>query len=141
MKKLPELEKRRVATEKTLARFRGKAFDWSQGVTCVHLARAHMRNMGHRPPGLPRFRSAFGAKRALAERKYGSVAGMLDSLLPRIAPARMLLGDICLVPGEDGLDAIFICASPRKVFGWREDATGLVVLDVRPEELTGAWRV
>ncbi len=138
---LPEMEKRRRATEATLARYRGKVFDWSKGITCVHLARTHMRNMGHRPPGLPRFRSALGAKKAMQERGWSSVTEMLDALLPRIAPAQMALGDLAVVPGDAGMDAIFICAGPRKVFGWREDAPALVVLDVSLDEMTGSWRV
>ena len=119
---LMELVRRRAATERTLARYRKKVFDWSKGITCVHLARAHLRNMGHKPETLPRFRSALGAKKALQERGFESVTGMLDSMLPRIAPAQMMLGDLAVVPGEGGLDAIFVCAGPLKVFGWREDA-------------------
>lgn len=141
MTRLPEGERRRVATEATLARYRGKEFDWGKGITCVHLARFHMRNMGHRPSAIPRFRSAHGAKGALKERGWTSVADMLDSMLPRIAPAHMLLGDLAIVPGAGGLDAVFICAGPRKVFGWREDAPELVVLDLSLDEVTGAWRV
>lgn len=136
-----ELERRRVATEKTLQRFRGKVFDWSKGITCVHLARAHLRNMGHRPETLPRFRSALSAKKALKERGWSSVADMLDSMMPRIAPAQMLLGDLAIVPGDAGLDAIFVCAGPLKVFGWREDHPKMVLLDIDLNELTGAWRV
>src|SRR5690606_24837107 len=74
LSKLPELERRRAAVEMTLARYRGKPFDWSRGITCVHLARAHLRNMGHKPPTVPRFRSALGAKRALKERGWNDVA-------------------------------------------------------------------
>jgi hypothetical protein len=138
---IPELVRRKAATEKTLQRYRGKAFDWAKGVTCVHLARAHLRNMGHKPPTIPRFRSALGAKKAMQERGWGSVSDMLDQLLVRIAPAQMVLGDLAVVPGDAGMDAILVCAGPRKVFGWREDAPVLVVLDVSMGEMTGAWRV
>lgn len=138
---MPPLERRRIATEKTLARYRGKVFDWQTGITCVHLARTQMRNMGHRPPGIPRFRSLLGARKALAERGWNGVSAMLDDLLPRIAPAQMLLGDLAAVPGVSGLEAIFICAGPRKVFGWREDVPELVVLDVPLGDLSASWRV
>ncbi len=141
MQKLPELERRRMATEQTLARYRGKVFDWSKGITCVHLARFHMRNMGHKVETLPRFRSAVGAKRSLSAKGYGSLGRLVDSKLPRIAPARMLLGDLAMVPGEQGLDALFVCAGPLKMFGWREDAPALVLLNVSLDELTAAWRV
>lgn len=138
---LPPLEKRRAATEKTLARYRHKAFDWQAGITCVHMARYQMRNMGHRPQGLPRFRSALGAKKALRERGWQSVTDMLDSMLPRIAPAQMLIGDLAAVPGDNGLDSIMICAGPQRLFGWHEDAEGIVVLGVRLDEVSAAWRV
>lgn len=141
MKKLPELERRRIATEKTLARYRDKEFDWSKGITCVHLARFHLRNMGHKVETLPRFRSALGAKRALSAKGYGSLGRLMDKKLAPIAPAKMMLGDLAMVPGEQGLDALFVCAGPLKLFGWREDAPKLVVLDVSLDELTAAWRV
>lgn len=136
-----ELLRRKEATEKTLARYRGKAFDWSTGITCVHLARAQMRAMGHRPPTLPRFRSMLGAKKAMAERGWANVTEMLDSMLPRIAPAQMLLGDIAALPDAEGLGSLMVCAGPHKLMGWREDAAELVVLDVTLDELAGAWRV
>lgn len=136
-----ELERRRVATEKTLKRFRGKVFAWNTGVHCVRLFHQHLKNMGRKPPSLPRVRSPLGAKRALKERGWENVEAMLDSMLERIAPAEMMLGDVAIVPGDAGLDAIFVCAGPLKVFGWREDAPALVLLDIGLDELTGAWRV
>lgn len=138
---LPELATRQQATQATLDRFRGKTFDWSAGITCVHLARTHLRNMGHRPPGLPRFRSALAAKKAMKERGWASVSDMLDSMLPRIAPAQMLLGDLAVVEGDAGMDSIMVCAGPLRVFGWREDHPGLVVLGVTMDEISGAWRL
>jgi len=137
-----ELERRRVATEKTLKRYRKKVFDWSRGITCVHLARFHLRAMGHRPETLPRIRSALAAKRALKARGWESVEQMLDSMLPRIAPAQMMLGDLTVLPSEDGLSAIFVCAGPQKAFGWAEEQPELAVVDVQNlDGLRGAWRV
>lgn len=135
-----ELERRRAATEETLARYRNKVFDWSKGVTCVHLARFHLRNMGHRPPTLPRFRSALGAKRALTERGWESVEHMLDTMLPRIAPAQMMLGDLATVPGQDGLDCILVSAGPLKLMGWHPETGEFVLYDDGISEVTGAWR-
>ena len=134
------LIQRRDATTRTLNRFRGVNFDWS-GVTCAHLAHAHLSEMGHDVPNIPQFDTALGAARALQSLGWDSVSDMLDSLLPRIAPASMLLGDLALIKGAGGLDAIFICAGPLKVFGWRDDTPELVLLDVSLDELQGAWRV
>lgn len=139
--RFPELEKRRWATQKTLDRYRDKAFDWATGITCVHLARYHLRKMGHRPPGMPRFRSPLAAKRAMKERGWASVTAMLDSMLEPIAPAQMLLGDLATVEGDAGFDAVFVCAGPRRLFGWREDESGAVMLEVPFDEIKGAWRV
>lgn len=135
-----ELERRRVATEKTLKRYRGKVFDWSKGVTCVHLARFHLRNMGHKPETLPRFRSALSAKKALKERGWESVEAMLDSMMPRIAPAQMLLGDLAVVPGQEGLDCILVSAGPLKLMGWHPETGEFVLYDGGLDEVTGAWR-
>jgi hypothetical protein len=138
----PELIRRKEATEATMARYRHKAFDWSKGITCVHLARCQMRQMGHKPPTLPRFRSMLGAKQALKERGWGTVEDMLTDILgPPIPPARMLLGDLAVAASEEGLGSIMVCAGPHKLMGWREDAPELVMLDVQLDELSGAWRL
>ncbi len=130
--------RRQGALDKTLSRYRGRAFAW--GVTdCAKFARFHLRAMGHRPPTVPRYRSALGAKRALAKTGHGTLAGLLDSFLPRITPAYRLIGDIVLVEGGDGLDALMIVVSGRKLLGFHEDAEGLQVLN--PEvPLIGVWR-
>ena len=137
---VPPLVRRKEATQRTLDRYRGVDFDWSS-VTCVHLAREHLIEMGHTVQEIPHFDTALGAARALQANGWDSVADMLDAHLERIAPASMLLGDLALIRGSAGLDAIFICAGPLKVFGWRDDAPDLVVLDVSFGELEGAWRV
>jgi hypothetical protein len=139
---MSEMIKRRDATKRTLERFRGVTFDWSSGVTCVHLAHAHLVEMGHNPPDIPEFNTAHGAAKALYERGWSDVADMLDSVLERRPGAAwMVLGDLALVKGADGLDAIFICAGPLKVFGWRDDEPELVLLDVGLDELEAAWKV
>jgi len=134
------LIQRRDATTRTLNRFRGSEFDWSQ-MTCVHLAHAHLSEMGYILPDIPDFDTALGAARALQEHGWNNVSDMLDEFMERIPPARMMLGDLALVEAAGGLDAIFICAGPLKVFGWREDTPELVLLDVSLDELQGAWRV
>ena len=138
---MSDLIRRKDATQKTFARFRGKVFDWSKAATCIHLFKTHAQNMGHKLPSVPRFRSAVGAKKALTEMGHESVMSLLDSMFPRIAPAEMHMGDVVLVEGDAGLDAIMVVAAPRKVFGWREDFAGLVMLDIEMDELAGAWRL
>jgi hypothetical protein len=136
----PVMVTRRDATQSTLNRYKGKVFSWEKGITCIHLFRFHMRNMGHKIKKVPRFRSEFGAKKALLQEGVTSVSGLLDKFLERIAPAQMLLGDIAVLPSEDGLEAVFICAGPRRFFGWREDHAETVMLEIDLNEISGSWR-
>ncbi|KLE32461.1 DUF6950 family protein [Aurantiacibacter luteus] len=138
---MKELEKRRVATEKTMARFRNREFDWRYQRTCAHLAFYQARQMGRRLPKVPRFRSAVGAKKALKTLGHDSLIGLLDAHLERIPPAMMRLGDLCAVPGTEGLDAVFVNVAAQKIAGWREDAPALVVLHVSLDEIEAAWRL
>jgi hypothetical protein len=137
---MSNLIKRRDATQQTLRHFNGVDFDWD-GVTCAHLAHYHLSQMGREVPDIPDFDTALSAARALKQMGWDSVEEMLDSMLERIAPAYMIVGDLALIKGAGGLDAIFICAGPLKVFGWREDAPDLVRLDVDLGQLQGAWRI
>src|SRR3546814_2176596 len=100
--KLPEPVRRKEATQAALDKFKGLPFDWSEGRHCVRLAHFHLRQMGRKPPTLPRIRSALAAKKALKERGWASVSDMLDSILVRIPPAMMQLGDVATVEGDQG---------------------------------------
>lgn len=137
---LPEPLRRQLASQATLDRWRGIAFDWRAGHHCVRLAHSHLKLMGHKPPTLPRIRSLLAAKRALVAHGWQDTADMLDSLLERVPPAAMQLGDIAVVPGADDLPAVFVCVGPRRLFGWSEQAEGAVVLEVSFDEISGAWR-
>lgn len=133
---------RERATRATLEKYRGKTFDWRTGTTCVHMFRFHLRQLGYRPPTMPRLRSALIAKREMQRRGWGGVEDLVDAMgLQRIAPAQMMLGDIATGPADEFFGAIGICAGPLKLLGWREDAADLVVLDTDFTQLTGAWRV
>jgi len=141
---LPELDRRREATQATLDKFRDTAFDWAEGRHCVRMAAYHLRQMGWRSPKLPtipRVRSALAAKKELQAHGFDSVGQWLDSILVRVPPAAMRLGDLAIVEGAEGLDAIFVCAGPRRLFGWREDQPTAVVLEVKFDEVQGSWRV
>jgi hypothetical protein len=98
--------------------------------------------MGHILPEIPAFDSPLAAAREMQARGWSSVADMLDEFLPRYeATAQMRLGDIGVIQGAGGLDAIFICAGPFKFFGWRDDAPDLVLLDTTLDEIEAAWKV
>jgi hypothetical protein len=139
-----ELVRRQAATTATMAKYRAAMFDWGKSVTCVHMARFHLRKMGHKPEPLPsRVRSAIGAKRALAERGWANTLDMLDAQpgLTRITPAMMWLGDLAVLESQDGFGAIFVCAGPQKLIGWLDAADSMLVVDVPLMHVDGAWRV
>lgn len=133
-----ELERRRIATQKTLDAWRGRTFDWATGSTCAHLAHDHLTNLGHDLPPMPAFTTSTGAIRALKERGWSTVEEMLDSLLEPIAPARMLVGDIGIIPGQDGLESIVI-STGFKMMAWHQDGRFVLSCD-GIEALQGAWR-
>ncbi|MDE0878931.1 MAG: hypothetical protein OSB00_09780 [Sphingomonas bacterium] len=138
-----DLEARRVATEAVVARFRGRPFSWTGRRTCVHLARAQMRALGHRPPAVPDMRSAASAVRALKATGHDRLIDLFDSLLPRIAPAAMVIGDLALMAGDALFDAIVVSAG-GKVIGYHGDALqrGLVNIEpIGPRPFIAAWRL
>jgi len=138
-----ELVRRAQATEKTAARFRSKPFSWDRSATCLHMVRFHLRNMGHPAPTVPRFRSPLAAKRALAATGHADLAALLDSLLPRIAPAAMLIGDIALMEGGGMFDAIVINAGTT-LFGYHDDFLDRGIMNIVAEgdrPFLGAWRL
>ncbi|MAM11648.1 MAG: hypothetical protein CML23_14550 [Rhizobiaceae bacterium] len=135
-----DLPRRAAATRKTLDKYRARPFDWRKRATCIHLARTHLRNMGHKPPAIPDFRSRVGARTALAGTGHADLAGLLDSLLPRIRAAEILVGDLVLIPGDDLFDCICVSAG-GKLLGWHpDDPSGIKPLHV-VGEILGAWRV
>lgn len=131
-----DLEQRQAALNRTIAKYRGRVLDF-KSADCVRMIRFHLLQMGHKPPPLPRYGSLIGAQRALREK--GGLIAILDTLLPRIAPARMLEGDIAVVGGEGG-EAGVICVG-YKYMGWHQDSAEAVNLVIDLANVTAAWRV
>jgi len=129
-----EMLRRQQALEKTLAKYRDKAIDFKT-VDCARAARFHLIQMGHKPPPMPKYQSLIGARRAAEQ--VGGLEALLDGLLPRIAPAAMWLGDIALLEGEGGIDAVMFNVG-GKLAGWHESAERMV--NVTALAVKGAWR-
>ncbi len=136
---------RAEATQKTFDKFKAKPFDWN-GATCSHVLRSHLRNMGKRPPKMPSFRSPIGAARALKEMGADDLAGLCRALgLVEIPPAMMVVGDIAILPGDEGrVDGIYaaiaICAG-NKFMGWHEAGEGFQTVDDIMPHVAAAFRV
>lgn len=140
------LNERARGTKAVLDRFQRKPLDYEKRQTCIHLLRAQLIEFGHSPPPVPMFRTPLSARRALRKAGFKDLAALLDSLLPRIAPARMLVGDVALFPGDDGnggravLDAVLIHGG-GKMLGWRGDGqAGMGAIELGAPVL-GAWRM
>ncbi len=138
-----DLLRRKIAADTTITRFRGKTGDWAKKVTCLHMAHAHLLNMGYAPPPLPCVRTPTGALRAMKKKGWPNVGAMLDSLgLERIAGAAMLPGDLAVLASPDnegGVGSILLCAG-RLLFGWHEESDVPVMMEpVLP--LVSGWRL
>jgi len=138
---MKELDRRALAVRNTQARFEGKPFDWVRAATCIHLVRFHARQMGHKVPTVPRFRSALTARRVLQDMGHDSLVSLMDAHFERIAPAFCRVGDVMALPGDSGFDAIVIRAGVNKWIGWHEDAPGCTVISADMGAAIGAWRL
>lgn len=136
------LAMRAAATNRTVAAFQNRPFDWD-GASCIHLARLQAENMGHIVPPLPAFRSRQGALRGLLKTGHRTLESLLDSLFERIDPARMLVGDLAMLPGEDRrLRAVVVFDGHLSVAGWHEaHPESLVWIKQMQADLVAAWRL
>lgn len=131
--------RRQRATNATLAKYRNCPVDWHKA-DCIRMCRSHLVAMGHRGVmPLPSYRSLTGAVRALRATGFADIEALIDSMLPRIEPAAMLMGDVALLQGaEDSpFDAVTISVG-GKVAGWYDGAEKMVIM--RPLEVKAAWR-
>lgn len=132
---MSDLERRRAALQKTTAKYAGRPCDY-RSADCVRMIRYHLLQMGHRPPPLPRYQSAIGARRALTQ--AGGLVTVLDGLLPRIAPARMLSGDVAVVAGDWGEAGLIL--NEYKYMGWHQDHEASVYQVIDARDIVAAWR-
>ena len=131
--------RRRDAAQATLDRFRDRPFRFGR-YDCVRLAAFHLRQLGHRPQ-LARagsYASALAARRALERAGHRSVAEAVDALLPRIAPATALVGDIVQMDAEDDLGGLAVLLGGGRAIGYHQDLVGAGVL--QPVAIAIAWR-
>lgn len=137
-----DLAARAVATDAVVSRFRMRPHDFRTRATCIHLARAQMRALGHRPPSIPDFRSPIGAMAALKRSGFATLEDLLDSMLPRIAPAAMLIGDLAAAPaGEPFGSAIGIWADGALLGYHPDEPRGLANIKEALIHVTAAWRL
>jgi len=141
-KRVPESIRRERALTFVAAKYKGRRCDFARA-DCIRMARSLLVKLGRRPPPLPRYSSGLGARKALKAAGHASVTGLLDSMLRRIPPAMMRLGDLAAVPGKDGIEAVFAYAGGNKYFGWSEqnECAEPVYLVLDGNDILAAWSV
>lgn len=141
---MKDLQRRSLALDATHTRFMGRTLDWSKKATCAHMLRYHASKMGHELPLVPSFRSALGAKKALKTAGFESMIDMIDNYFERIPPAFMLPGDVMIVPGTEGFDAVYIKCERSKFLGWCVDNPACANIEIEPDDIRnaiGSWRL
>lgn len=135
------LAERAQATASVIDRFRGKPFAWDTSGNCVHLMRAQAAALGVSMPVVPRFRTPLGAQKALRKTGFKTLEAWMDGHFPRIAPARMIVGDVGMVPGDAPFNALVVAVGGAKVVGWHEASDVLEVIRLSKEDYVAAWAV
>ncbi|WP_409574690.1 DUF6950 family protein [Sphingopyxis sp. PET50] len=134
------LAERAAATQATWEKYKGQPHDW-KGPTCAHVLRSHLRAMGYKPPKMPQFQSPVGARRALKQMGADDLLSLMPVLgLLEIKVAEMIVGDIAILPGDEGFDALTICAG-NKFIGFHEESDGFTAMEITRSAVKGAFRV
>ena len=135
---MPPLIQRQIATQATKDRYFGKPFAWGEA-DCARMAAFHLKAMGWpvKLAGVGAYKTALGAKRALARLGHASLTEAMDARFARISPAATLIGDILSLAGDDAFGALVIAVGNGRVLGWHEDAAGAVIL--QPLTFDAAW--
>lgn len=141
MVSMKPLERRHAAIEATMARYRNRPFAWGK-VDCARVVAFHLKQLGFKiaisKGGT--YKSAVGAKSAIRRMGYETLGDMADGLgLTPIAPARMLLGDVCEVEGDNPVGTLCLYAGNGNIFGFHQDHPALVAL--KPNAVLRAWSV
>ncbi len=141
--RVPEMARRMRAIESVRARFEGKPYKIGRS-DCAKLVRALLVAMGHRNLPKPKpYKNAIGAKRELTRLGFDSLEQMMDTLLERITPAMMLIGDIGLIdadPEDAAGDETLVVSLGNKYWGWHPDQFELAVMVIDPANIKAAWR-
>ena len=117
--------------------FHGRRFEPGI-VDCVCVAHAHLTAAGHMVPVLPHYKSVRGGMTALKRLGYASLRAVLDDHLERIPGGMMLPGDVAILEGEKGSEALLLCAGATMI-GFSQDHDVMVnLVDVPVNE---GWRL
>lgn len=135
------LEIRRAATQATVDRFGGHAFEWGKW-DCAKMVAFQLRGLG-RPEAHAKagsYADALGAKRALRRLGYESMGDLMRARFEEIPPAACLLGDIIEFDADSPLGALGIALGNNAVFCYSEEVPDGPV-SARIHKAVCAWRI
>ncbi len=130
-----------MAAQACVERFQGKAYVPGKR-DCARLAAHLLHNVGHPVPMMKglRYTTEAGAFRALRGLGFSCLVSAVDDLgLERIAPARMVAGDLVALPCDDERwgCALTVAVGNGRVLGFFDG----VCQAVKPLAFVAAWRV
>lgn len=131
--------RRQLAAQSCVDRFFGRPYQPGKR-DCVVLALHALSEMGVEGFDVGRYGTERGAVRAMRRAGFKSLIEGVDSVLPRIAPASALPGDIIALEAEAGSPfgcALTVAVGNGRVFGFFEGVGGVV----QPIKFVSAWRV
>jgi hypothetical protein len=132
---------RRDAVEATLRRFDGKAMRWGL-VDCARIAAHDLRQLGIKTSLMKgqRYSSEHGALKALRDQGFSGLAEAVDEILPRIAPAMAIQGDLIGMATDGDVWDVALCVAVGngRIFGIKEGRAAVLQPDLN--HAVAAWR-
>jgi hypothetical protein len=132
---------RREAVEATIQRFGGKPMKWGR-VDCAQIAAHNLRQLGIKTSLMKgqRYASEHAALKALRDEGFTGLAEAVDAMLPRIAPAMAIQGDLIGMATDGDVWDVALCVAVGngRVLGIKEG----VVMILQPDltKALTAWR-
>lgn len=132
---------RREAVEATIQRFNGKAMKWGL-VDCARIAAHNLRHLGIKTTLMKgqRYASEHAALKALRDQGFSGLAQAVDEMLPRIAPAMAIQGDLIGMETEGDVWDVALCVAVGngRVLGIKDGVAMILQPDL--SKAVTAWR-
>ena len=132
---------RREAVEATIERFNGRAMKWGL-VDCARIAAHDLRQLGIKTRLMKgqRYSSEHGALKALRDQGFSGLAQAVDEMLPRIAPAMAIQGDLVGMETDGDVWDVALCVGVGngRVLGIQDGRAMILQPDL--SKAVTAWR-
>lgn len=131
------------AAQAAVDKYAGQPFAWYDA-DCARVAAFVLRELGYKP-GFSRFghyKTALGARKALKRNGFADTVDWIDSIhgLSRIPYLMTLPGDLVAGPGDEGMTALTVALSNRRLLAFHPETGGCTVVHpLQTPEI--CWRV